>query len=103
MEVIRINYLYRDCSNYKSHSSVLFSNPNNLPLEEIDTEIRKYLLDETWFLHSQWNIPDLHFEKTDWEQDHPYHEYGGLEIMEINKELANAPIEELLQRVRKII
>lgn len=102
MNFIRFNYLYRDYSNYKKHGSVIFSNPNNLPLEEIDAIIRRHLLDETWFIHSQWGIPDLHFEKTDWENDHPYHEYGGVEIITISNSIEIYSIELFLLRLKVV-
>jgi len=37
---ICFNYLYRDYSDYKNHGSIIFSNPNNLSLEEIEAAIR---------------------------------------------------------------
>lgn len=56
MEFIRLNYLYRDYSNYKKHNSVIFSNPNRLSIDAIETELRKHLFEDTWFIHSQWNL-----------------------------------------------
>jgi hypothetical protein len=99
VQYIRFNYLYRDFSNYKNHGSIIFSNPNNLSLEEIDSEIRKHLLDEIWFIHSKWNLPDLHFEKTDWKDDHAWHEYEGVEIIRKCEGEINLPIEEFLQKI----
>jgi hypothetical protein len=101
VQYIRFNYLYRDFSNYKNHGSIIFSNPNNLSLEEIDSEIKKHLLDETWFIHSKWNLPDLHFEKTDWKDDHPWHEYEGVEKLQFSNNLPDISIEQFLVEIRK--
>lgn len=101
MQFIRLNYLYRDYSNYKKNSSTLFSNPNGVAIEEIELQLRKQLLDNTWFLHAQWNLPDLHFENTDWEQDHPYHEFENLEIAQATTEISISTIEEFLRLIKK--
>lgn len=98
---VRLHYLYRDHANYKQHSSVVFSNPNNLPLAQIESTLRSHMLDETWFLHYQWNLPDLHFEKTDWENDHPYHEISSLEEITHTTENPLSTIEEFLDLVKK--
>jgi hypothetical protein len=101
MPYLRLHYLYRDHANYKQHGSATFSNPNHLPPEEVETTLRKHMLDETWFLHYQWNLPDLHFEKTDWENDHPYHELAGLENTDHPTEPPLSTIEEFLDLVKK--
>lgn len=90
--------MYRDNSNYKRHNSVVFANPAMRRPEEIDAEIRKCLIDGEWFLHTVWNVPDMHFEKTDWEEDHPYHEYHS--VCAISEGPSNAEtIDSFLARI----
>jgi hypothetical protein len=101
MSFIKLNYLYRDYGNYKEYGFVVFRNPNNLSIEKVETEIRNRLLDETWFLHFQWNLPDLHFEKTDFEQDHPFHEFESLEAIADVENPIDSAIEEFLQQIKK--
>jgi hypothetical protein len=101
MSFIRFNYRYRDYGNYKRYGSALFSNPNNLPLEKIESLIRENLLDGEWFLHFLWDLPDLHFEKTDPENDHPYHEFDGIEKIEDSNESTLPAIDELLEKIKQ--
>lgn len=72
-------YLYRDAHNYKRHYSLVFENPEQRSLEEIDAAIRAALTDGEWFDHTRWNAPDLHFETFSFETDHPWHEYSHVE------------------------
>lgn len=74
---IKFTYLYRDASNYKQHHEVVFANPNEIALEEIQTTIKSKLIDECWFIARDWNLPDMHFKEYDWDDktDHEWHEY----------------------------
>lgn len=99
VEFIRLNYLYRDFGNYKKHNSVIFSNPSRLTIEEIEPELRKHLLEDTWFIHSHWNLPDLHFEKIDWEQDHAYHEFVALEYVKESMKTDIITIDSFLKKL----
>jgi len=101
MALLRLNYLYRDYANYKQFGHAIFSNPNHLKIEEVEAILLNHLMDETWFLHYQWNLPDLHFKKTDWENDHRYHEYDNLEYVEITTERPLSTVEAFLELVRK--
>ena len=76
---IEFNYLYRDYANYKNHNCVIFSNKENIPVEDIATAIQNKLIDGVWFYANKWNVPDLHFEKWDEEIDHNYHEFGSVQ------------------------
>jgi hypothetical protein len=37
-------------------------------------------MDDEYFLASQWGLKDLHFETYNDQNDHPWHEYVGLEF-----------------------
>ena len=75
---LKFYYIYRDFTNYKKHNEIIFSNPNNKPVEEVQAFIKDHLLDGQWFYSSEWKVPDLHFEGWDAETDHFLHEFGSL-------------------------
>lgn len=71
---VALRYLYRDAGNYKNFSTVYFSNPDEISIEEIETSIRECCLDENWFKPTKWSLPDLHNSTYDAELDHEFHE-----------------------------
>ena len=75
MQNIKLNYRYRDYANYKNYGEAIFTNTDNLSLEHINTTLSANMLDGEWFYASRWGLKDLHFEKYDDENDHPYHEF----------------------------
>ncbi|MBS1527442.1 MAG: hypothetical protein JST19_17475 [Bacteroidetes bacterium] len=62
MPNIKFSYLYRDGGNYKKFDSVVFPNPDNRNLSEIESLIRSKLIDETWFYADEWRVPELFLE-----------------------------------------
>ena len=84
MNNIRFNYLYRDGSNYKSRGEVIFSNPENLTVSEIEEKLLQAFLPDKQFIASQITIPekflftDMRFTR----YDHCYHEFDGVEVCE---------------------
>jgi hypothetical protein len=78
---IKFAYLYRDASNYKQYNEVVFANPNELPLEQIQRIITSNLIDGSWFIAKDWHLPDMHFKEYDWddETDYDWHEFSGIE------------------------
>jgi hypothetical protein len=95
----RLHYLYRDAHNYKRHGSVLFTNPNNRSLEELETIIRTHLIDGEWFIHTKWQVPDLHFAQFNFETDHQWHEFNSLEYTDQPAGSTTETIEQLLERI----
>lgn len=71
--------MYRDYSNYKNYGSVVFGNPNNTPLEEIEKLIRDKLIDGEYFDADKSGLPTLFFEITT-SDDHELHEFQSLEL-----------------------
>ena len=78
---IKFSYLYRDGANYKYFNEVVFSNPNEIPLEKIDAIIRANLIDGCWFVAKEWNLPDMHYKEYAWDNDidHGWHEFEFVE------------------------
>jgi hypothetical protein len=79
---IKFNYLYRDGSNYKSWGEVVFANPENLTLDEIDRRLVDAFLPDKLFIASQISIPEkfLFLDGKFSKYDHCYHEFDRVEI-----------------------
>ncbi|WKZ48507.1 MAG: hypothetical protein QY306_03940 [Anaerolineales bacterium] len=74
MPNIRFVYMYRDASNYKQHGEVLLSNETQLPVEEVENQIRSLLSDGLFFIARQVQVEERFFAVVS-EDDHPWHEY----------------------------
>ena len=70
-----MNYLYRDAGNYKQHGCVVFENPNNWRLNEVDQRIRAALIEGEFFVARHWGLPDLRGDEWNDELDHDWHEF----------------------------
>jgi len=79
---IKFFYLYRDAGNYKAFGEVIFSNPDGLPLTEIESKIRASLIDGEFFDPIKWDIPKLKIEGFDYdpELDHDWMEFEKIDI-----------------------
>ena len=86
MDNIKFNYLYRDGSNYKSWGEVVFTNPNQLTLEEIETRLINAFLPDKLFIANQVFIPEqfLFISGKFTKFDHCYHEFDSVEICQEN-------------------
>jgi len=84
MSNIKFIYLYRDGANYKSWGEVVFSNPEQLSLDEIEKRLIAAFLPDKLFIASQISIPErfLFSEGRYTKYDHCYHEFGCVEICE---------------------
>jgi hypothetical protein len=77
---IKFIYLYRDAGNYKLYGEVIFSNHKDSTVSEIESQIRKHLIDGEYFNPTEWGIVQLRFEEHDEELDHDWHEFEGIEV-----------------------
>jgi hypothetical protein len=86
MDNVKFNYLYRDGSNYKSWEEVVFTNPDQLTLGEIETRLIDAFLPDKLFIASQVSIPEkfLFANGIFTKFDHCYHEFDSVEICEEN-------------------
>jgi hypothetical protein len=82
MNNIKFNYLYRDGSNYKSWNYVVFSNPDDLSVDEVEEKLTNAFLPDQLFIASQISIPEKFlFAKGKFTKyDHCFHEFDCLEI-----------------------
>ena len=72
---IKFSYRYRDYANYKRYNEVIFSNPSNKPIQEVEQFILDHLFDDKLFYSTEWKVPDLHFDDWDPDVDHFVHEF----------------------------
>jgi hypothetical protein len=81
---IKFNYLYRDGANYKSWGEVVFANPENLSLDEVNKTLASALLSGELFIANQISIPEKFFFLNGkfTQYDHCYHEFDCLEVSE---------------------
>lgn len=102
-KAVKFNYLYRDASNYKSWGELIFSNPNNLSIDEIDNKLRNNFDQEIFFIAHEIGIPELfiYIEKALNEDDHCYHEYDSIEEIQINEEISDSiTINKFIEKVK---
>ena len=81
MANIRFNYLYRDGSNFKKWASVVFSNPDNFSIDEIEDSLRNNCLPDQLFIAHQIRVPQafLFVEYPLTVDDHCFHEFYSVE------------------------
>jgi hypothetical protein len=88
MPNIKFSYFYRNGGNYKKFDNVIFANPDNIILSEIENLIHSKLIDETWFYTDEWKLPELFLETFHFRVDPTWHEY---ESIENTDEMPNSP------------
>lgn len=89
MPNIQFNYLYRDGGNYKEYDFLIFANPDNIELSEIENLLKSKLLWGEWFYADEWKLPELFLPFFDFKIDPSWHEF---ESVEYTDEAANSPI-----------
>jgi len=79
---IKFNYMYRDASNYKSWGSVIFINPGETTLSDIDARLLNVFGNDRLFIASQIRIPEvfLYLDGDITIDDHCFHEYISVEF-----------------------
>ena len=99
---IALEYLYRDCGNFKNYGKVVFANHRNLSAKEIHKKVLSTTIPEPFFRASVLALPDLFFKDFpyDPELDHELHEYHGVcETEEPPNDAANRDIADLLLEI----
>jgi hypothetical protein len=75
---IRFAYMYRDASNYKQHGEAVFTNEKQLPVDEIEKNVRACLHDGEFFIARQVHLEERFFDAL-YDDDHPWHEFVRVE------------------------
>jgi hypothetical protein len=81
LKTIKFSYLYRDGANFQNWGEIVFSNPENLKLEEVSKKLTEYFLPDKLFIASQIAIPEkfLFLDGKFTKHDHCYHEFDCVE------------------------
>lgn len=82
MSNIKFVYLYRNGANYKSWGEVVFTNLDQLTLNEIQSKLIAAFLPDKLFVAHQVSIPEkfLFIDGKFTEFDHCYHEFESIEL-----------------------
>jgi hypothetical protein len=105
MSNIKFVYLYRDGANYKSWDDVIFTNPDQLTLEEIEDRLVSAFLPDKLFVAHQISISEkfLFLERKFTKFDHCYHEFDSVEFCkEKSTDDLNRSITDFLKDVELI-
>ena len=95
MTTILFHYLHRDEGNWKDHLEAAIDNPNNLPLNEIESRIKSALIDGEYFYHRNIGLlPSEYAESGDW------HEFDCVEETSPRTDFVFT-VEELLERLER--
>jgi hypothetical protein len=101
MPNISFSYLYRDSSNYKNDKTIIFANPDDIPLLQIKEAITVTLIDGEYFYHDAFGLPSLFFNGECLEKDPSWHEF--LEVSNaIERPTESISITEFLQRINAV-
>jgi hypothetical protein len=82
MPNIKFSFLYQDAANYKTFGEILFSNPEQIGLEEIETKILSACNENGNFDPQPWGIPNIRTQPYDPELDHDWYEIESIEETE---------------------
>ena len=75
MANILFNYLYRCSGNYKRFISVVFANPDNIQLAELENLIKSKLIYGEYFYAAQWHLPEVFTDIVDFRIDPTWPEF----------------------------
>jgi hypothetical protein len=103
MTNIKFDYLYRDAGNYKNWASVVFANPEKLPLDLIMESLQEAFLQDGLFIAHQVRVPEAFFyTKGDaTSDDHCFHEFDGAELsLEVPSDVHARTITQFIAETR---
>ena len=99
---IKFNYMYRDASNYKAWGNVIFINPDELTLLEINTHLINSFGMDRLFIASQIRIPEvfLYLDDDVTIDDHCFHEFTSVKFTsETENDKYGRSINEFIKEV----
>ena len=79
MPNIQFNYRYRCSGNYKKFISVVFANPDNIELHDLENLIRSKLIYGEFFYAEERQLPEIFTDIVDFRIDPTWHEFEALE------------------------
>lgn len=93
---IRFHYLYRDSGNYKKFGHKDFSNPDQLPVEQVRLELEQRLIDRSFFYPEAVGIKKFRFHR--YCDDYSWYEMENVE--EVNCGKCEMTIREFINRLK---
>ena len=107
MANIKFNYLYRDGGNWKKYAAVVFSNPTELSLAEIDGKIRMSMKPDALFIAHQLRLREAFLFSGEGYvsvEDHCFHEYDSIEQSpQLADDESDRTIDEFLRELENIV
>src|SRR5260221_10785134 len=97
MTTILFHYLHRDEGNWKDHLNAVIDNPNNLPLEEIESRIKSALIDGNYFYHREVGLLG-----SDYVGNNESHEFACVEEISPRTDFLFT-VEELLEKLEWVM
>jgi len=81
MSNVRLNYLYRDGSNYKKWGEIVFFDADGLSIESATNSLRALFLPDGLFIAHQVRVPEVFLAAEDQltSDDHCFHEFESAE------------------------
>jgi len=104
MENVKFNYLYRDGSNFKRWSDIVFSNPNDLPVQAVAKALEDAVTKDYLFIAHQVRVPEvfLYGEGDANADDNCYHEiYEVTGSSEIPNDRHGRSIDQFIAEVQR--
>jgi hypothetical protein len=79
MPNIKFNYFYRCSGNYKKFISVIFANPADIELSELENLIKSKLIYGECFYAEELQLPEIFTDIVDFRIDPTWHEFESIE------------------------
>lgn len=94
MTTILFYYMHRDEANYKDHLEAVIDNPNDLPLDEIERQIKACLIDREFLTPEKIGLAISGYaDPGDW------HEFSGIVALDDSPQNFIMTLDELLERL----
>ncbi|WP_297337948.1 NUMOD1 domain-containing DNA-binding protein [Algoriphagus sp.] len=97
---LKLNYMYRDGTNYKQFGWVIFSNPGFLSPRRAAEQFKEKLISGEYFVPQDWGLARLQKYAYDPEIDHEWHEFEDFEWTEEDA-TDEREISEFLNEIKK--
>ncbi|HLP12192.1 MAG TPA: hypothetical protein VK177_09700 [Flavobacteriales bacterium] len=99
MSNILFTYCYRTATNEKTSSEIIFSNPDDLSMGDIEYKLKSRLIDQEYFNHSDFMVPPLYGEYPDFDKNPTVHEFLGVALTN-SKENDKRTISDFITNIK---
>lgn len=99
---VRFEYLYRDAGNFKNWGEIVFSNARNFNVDHVTAMAERVLIESTYFVASQADVPDLHFDEYNEKLDHGWHEFHAFQgTDDATTDLQKRDVEKFIESLQR--